>query len=120
MLRNPSTKYRAFSPIDLPDRTWPGRVMSAPPAWCSVDLRDGNQALIEPMNPARKHRMFEQLVAGVGPGPFADRRTPGVDHPREHGGTVLPAGGAAVGSARTGRCNPPNPLNTIDLLGFIF
>src|ERR1700722_13914901 len=62
MLRNPSTKYRAFSPIDLPDRTWPGRVMSAPPAWCSVDLRDGNQALIEPMDGARKRRMFDMLV----------------------------------------------------------
>src|SRR3979411_1874331 len=62
MLRNPSTTYRPFSPIDLNDRTWPGRVISAPPSWCSVDLRDGNQALIEPMDGARKRRMFDMLV----------------------------------------------------------
>jgi 2-isopropylmalate synthase len=62
MLNNPSTKYRAFTPIDLPDRTWPGRRIEAPPSWCSVDLRDGNQALIEPMDPARKRRMFDMLV----------------------------------------------------------
>ncbi|HEX9405489.1 MAG TPA: 2-isopropylmalate synthase, partial [Steroidobacteraceae bacterium] len=62
MLRNPSTKYRPFSPIDLQDRTWPSRVISAPPTWCSVDLRDGNQALIEPMDGARKRRMFDMLV----------------------------------------------------------
>src|SRR5467141_5146269 len=62
MLRNPSTKYRPFSPIDLQDRTWPGRVIGAPPIWCSVDLRDGNQALIEPMDGARKRRMFDMLV----------------------------------------------------------
>src|SRR6266403_1531295 len=62
MLRNPSTKYRPFSPIDLKDRTWPSRVISAPPTWCSVDLRDGNQALIEPMDGARKRRMFDMLV----------------------------------------------------------
>ena len=59
MLRNPSTKYRPFSPIDISDRTWPGRVITAPPTWCSVDLRDGNQALIEPMDSARKMRMFK-------------------------------------------------------------
>src|SRR5580700_3931101 len=62
MLRNPSTKYRPFPPIDLSDRTWPGRVISTPPTWCSVDLRDGNQALIEPMDAARKRRMFDMLV----------------------------------------------------------
>src|SRR5450755_5001762 len=62
MLRNPSTKYRSFAPVDLADRTWPGRVISAPPTWCSVDLRDGNQALIEPMDGARKRRMFDMLV----------------------------------------------------------
>jgi 2-isopropylmalate synthase len=62
MLRNPSTKYRPFSPVDLDHRTWPSRVISAPPAWCSVDLRDGNQALIEPMDAARKRRMFDMLV----------------------------------------------------------
>jgi len=62
MLLNPSTKYRAFSPIGLNDRTWPGRVITAPPQWCSVDLRDGNQALIEPMDAARKRRMFDMLL----------------------------------------------------------
>src|SRR6202451_65626 len=62
MLRNPSTKYRPFAPIDIADRTWPGRLISAPPLWCSVDLRDGNQALIEPMDGARKRRMFDMLV----------------------------------------------------------
>jgi 2-isopropylmalate synthase len=62
MLRNPSTKYRSFPPIGLIDRSWPGRVISAAPIWCSVDLRDGNQALIEPMDAARKRRMFDMLV----------------------------------------------------------
>ena len=62
MLRNPSTKYRPFPPVDLRDRTWPSRVIDAPPVWCSVDLRDGNQALIEPMDAARKRRMFDILV----------------------------------------------------------
>jgi 2-isopropylmalate synthase len=62
MLRNPSSKYRAFPPIDLSDRSWPSQVISAPPTWCSVDLRDGNQALIEPMDAARKRRMFDMLV----------------------------------------------------------
>ena len=62
MLNNPWTKYRPFSPVDLADRTWPGRVIAAPPAWCSVDLRDGNQALIEPMDGARKRRMFDMLL----------------------------------------------------------
>jgi 2-isopropylmalate synthase len=60
--RTPSEKYRPFAPIPLPDRTWPSRTLTVPPAWCSVDLRDGNQALIEPMDPGRKRRMFEQLV----------------------------------------------------------
>jgi 2-isopropylmalate synthase len=62
MLRTPSDKYRPFSPINIADRTWPSRVITAPPTWCSVDLRDGNQALIEPMDPARKLRMFQHLV----------------------------------------------------------
>src|SRR5476651_848514 len=59
---DPATKYRRFEPIALPDRTWPNAVITAPPTWCSVDLRDGNQALIEPMDPARKRRMFDMLV----------------------------------------------------------
>jgi len=62
MLQNPSTKYRAFTPVRLTDRTWPDAVITKPPVWCSVDLRDGNQALIEPMDIERKVRMFEQLV----------------------------------------------------------
>jgi len=62
MQRTPSTKYRPFAPIDLKDRSWPNAVISAPPAWCSVDLRDGNQALIEPMDAARKWRMFDLLI----------------------------------------------------------
>jgi len=59
---NPGEKYVAFKPIDLPERQWPGRVITQPPVWCSVDLRDGNQALIEPMDGARKRRMFKLLV----------------------------------------------------------
>jgi 2-isopropylmalate synthase len=62
MLRNPSSKYRPFAPIDIADRSWPNRVIAAPPTWCSVDLRDGNQALIEPMDAPRKRRMFDMLV----------------------------------------------------------
>jgi len=62
MLQNPSTKYRPFAPVRLTDRTWPDAVITKPPVWCSVDLRDGNQALIEPMDIPRKLRMFEQLV----------------------------------------------------------
>jgi 2-isopropylmalate synthase len=62
MQRTPSTKYHPFAPIDLKDRTWPDAVIAAPPTWCSVDLRDGNQALIEPMDAARKRRMFDMLI----------------------------------------------------------
>ena len=51
-------KYKPFAPVQLPDRTWPDRVLKAAPRWCSVDLRDGNQALIEPMNVAQKLRLF--------------------------------------------------------------
>ena len=58
----PSQKYRPFAPIGLPDRTWPSRTITRPPIWLSTDLRDGNQALIEPMDAARKLRMFRQLV----------------------------------------------------------
>ena len=62
MLKTPSTKYRAFPPIDLPDRQWPNKVLTAPPIWMSTDLRDGNQSLFEPMNADRKLRMWELLV----------------------------------------------------------
>ncbi|ANK83025.1 MAG: 2-isopropylmalate synthase [Rhizobiales bacterium NRL2] len=56
-------KYRAFPKIDLPDRTWPTKTIDKAPIWCSVDLRDGNQALIEPMNRDRKVRFFRHLLA---------------------------------------------------------
>ena len=56
-------KYRPFMPLELPDRTWPDKKLVRAPRWCSVDLRDGNQALIDPMDPERKRRMFETLVA---------------------------------------------------------
>jgi 2-isopropylmalate synthase len=62
MSKNPASKYRPFAPIALKDRTWPDAVLTKPPVWCSVDLRDGNQALIEPMDIPRKLRMFQQLV----------------------------------------------------------
>jgi 2-isopropylmalate synthase len=57
-----ASRYVPFTPIDLPDRTWPDKVITAPPQWCSVDLRDGNQALIDPMDGERKRRMFDLLV----------------------------------------------------------
>ena len=60
--RMPFGKYRSFVPLELTDRTWPDRKLTKAPRWCSVDLRDGNQALIDPMDPARKRRMFEALV----------------------------------------------------------
>ncbi|HVL59209.1 MAG TPA: 2-isopropylmalate synthase [Burkholderiaceae bacterium] len=59
---DPSAKYRPYAPVALRDRTWPDRAITAAPIWCSVDLRDGNQALIEPMNAERKLRMFRHLV----------------------------------------------------------
>jgi 2-isopropylmalate synthase len=62
MLQHPSSKYRAFPAIDLSDRQWPSRSITAPPIWMSTDLRDGNQALIEPMNLETKLRFFELLV----------------------------------------------------------
>ncbi len=62
MTNMPISKYRAYAPIDLPDRRWPSNVIAKAPAWCSVDLRDGNQALIEPMGVDRKNRMFDLLV----------------------------------------------------------
>src|SRR3954467_6752936 len=58
-------RYPAFAPINIPDRTWPSKVIATPPKWCSVDLRDGNQALIDPMDAERKRRMFDLLV-GIG------------------------------------------------------
>ncbi len=63
MLKNPNTKYAAFPPVALADRQWPARTITHPPIWMSTDLRDGNQALFEPMDAARKLRMFRKLVA---------------------------------------------------------
>ena len=62
MTAMPIEKYRPFAPIRLPDRQWPSRVIERAPAWCSVDLSDGNQALVEPMGAERKRRMFDLLV----------------------------------------------------------
>src|ERR1700759_1748576 len=62
----PVSRYRPFADeveaIRLPDRTWPDKVIDTAPQWCAVDLRDGNQALIDPMSPARKRRMVDLLV----------------------------------------------------------
>ena len=62
MMINPHEKYRPFPPVQLADRQWPSRTLTAPPVWCSVDLRDGNQSLIEPMGHDRKMRMFDALL----------------------------------------------------------
>ena len=62
MLRNPATKYRPFPQIDLPDRTWPGRTIISAPRWLSTDMRDGNQALIDPMDSEKKQRFFDLLI----------------------------------------------------------
>lgn len=63
MLNDPSTKYPPFPSVPLTERQWPSKTLSKAPLWCSVDLRDGNQALIEPMGPERKLRMFDLLIA---------------------------------------------------------
>ena len=62
MMINPTEKYRAYPPVALADRTWPSKTITKPPVWCSVDLRDGNQSLIEPMGHERKMRMWAALV----------------------------------------------------------
>jgi 2-isopropylmalate synthase len=62
MLRDPSTKYRPFPAIDLPDRQWPSRTITRAPRWLSTDMRDGNQALIDPMDAEKKQRFFDLLV----------------------------------------------------------
>ena len=58
----PAHRYRPFPAVDLPDRQWPSRTLTRAPRWLSTDLRDGNQALIDPMNAARKRAMFDLLV----------------------------------------------------------
>jgi 2-isopropylmalate synthase len=62
MLRDPSVKYRPFPQVQLPDRQWPGRTITRAPTWLSTDLRDGNQALIDPMDGEKKQRLFDLLV----------------------------------------------------------
>jgi 2-isopropylmalate synthase len=62
MLTNPAAKYRPFPAVQIADRQWPSRSITQPPVWMSTDLRDGNQALIEPMSPEKKLRFFEKLV----------------------------------------------------------
>lgn len=63
MLKNPVEKYRPFTPISLKDRTWPEKTITKAPIWCSSDLRDGNQALIEPMDSQRKKNLFQVLTS---------------------------------------------------------
>ncbi len=63
MATMPTNKYRAFPQVDLPERAWPGNTITEAPVWCSVDLRDGNQALIEPMGRHKKLKFFEHLIA---------------------------------------------------------
>ena len=63
MLKDPSNKYRAFTPINIPDRRWPSQTISTAPIWLSSDLRDGNQSLIEPMDAQKKMRFFQCLLA---------------------------------------------------------
>jgi 2-isopropylmalate synthase len=58
----PCHRYSPFKPVDLPDRTWPGKTITKAPRWLATDLRDGNQALIDPMSPSRKRAMFDLLV----------------------------------------------------------
>jgi 2-isopropylmalate synthase len=58
----PCHRYTPFKPVELPDRTWPAKSITKAPRWLSTDLRDGNQALIDPMSPARKHKMFDLLI----------------------------------------------------------
>ncbi|MBV6498619.1 MAG: 2-isopropylmalate synthase [Prosthecobacter sp.] len=62
MLKNPATKYQRFDPVKLPNRQWPSKTLDQAPIWCSVDLRDGNQALAVPMNVSQKLEMFDALV----------------------------------------------------------
>lgn len=63
MIKNPASKYQAFNAIALPDRQWPNRTIIHAPIWMSTDLRDGNQALIEPMDAGKKLKMFQLLLS---------------------------------------------------------
>ena len=75
MASMPIHKYRPFQPVHLPDRTWPSRRIERAPIWCSVDLRDGNQALVEPMGAERKRRMNRTQA------PLVNRSPPLIGHP---------------------------------------
>ena len=88
----PYWKYKPYDTVDLPDRTWPERVVTEAPIWCSTDLRDGNQSLVKPMDSARKQRMFKLLVrlAVTVPSPFQHLRmdlVPRHAEGREHAGS---------------------------------
>jgi 2-isopropylmalate synthase len=61
-MKNPADKYSSAHTVPLNDRSWPGKTIDKAPIWCSVDLRDGNQALIDPMDAERKNKMFDLLV----------------------------------------------------------
>ena len=80
----PFDKYRPFRPLELPDRTWPDKKLTKAPRWCSVDLRDGNQALIDPMDPERKRRMTASSMVTIGAGMSAQvsRQSTGGREPR--------------------------------------
>ena len=62
-MKQPNKQYIPFQPVSLPNRTWPDKVIAKAPTWCSVDLRDGNQALVTPMQLEEKLRMFKMLLA---------------------------------------------------------
>jgi isopropylmalate/homocitrate/citramalate synthase len=98
----PFEKYQPFPQIDLPNRQWPTRTITKAPIWCSVDLRDGNQALIEPMGPDRKMKMFQTLCEmgfkEIEVGFPSARSSISTIRPRRHS--------AASCSARTARGSP--------------
>src|SRR3546814_17327969 len=101
MLNDPSVKYRPFPQIDLPDRQWPSRVITTPPRWLSTDMRDGNQALIDPMDAERKRRFLDLLVK-VGPKDIeAGLPSPGATELVSHAGPVPTTEGRREG--REGR-----------------
>ena len=66
MLSDPAKKYSPFVAVDIPDRQWPNQRIEKAPIWTSVDLRDGNQSLIDPMDQERKQRLFDLLVKEIG------------------------------------------------------
>ena len=94
----PIHRYRPFQPVDLTDRTWPANTITRAPRWLSTDLRDGNQALIDPMSPARKREMFDLLV------PWATRRSRSASRrPARPTSTSSASSSRAAGSPTTSR-----------------